>query len=267
MSSKLSPKTNKSKYATTRSDIRFYKMSLLFFAVCAVIFFVLKVMESLNFRISTGKNLSYELYTLFRNPVYIAAAAALFVGATVWMILSKVKKTDEGMKIISGTNAFVIMAYVVWFSAYYGVQGRLLPAESVFVIAITVVLALIYYISRIYNNDFLAFSVENAILAVLLYKYQSVSGNVGIIGKILLIIAFSAIGFVLVKLLKNDKSRFTASKNQSLLMFPYFVSLAVWAVCMFIPSTLNVATGILLTVMLVQYIVFAIVYTVKLIKE
>lgn len=267
MSSKLSPKTNKTKYATTRSDIRFYKMSLLFFAVCAVIFFVLKVMDSLSFRISTGKNLSYELYTLFRNPVYIAVAAVLFVGAAVWMIISKVKKTDESLKIISGTNAFVIMAYVVWFSAYYGIKGRLLPAESVFVIAITVVLALIYYISRIYNNDFLSFSVENAILAVLLYKYQSVSGSVGVVGKILIIVAFAAIGLVLVKLFKNGKSRFASSKNQSLLMFPYFVSLAIWASCMFIPATLNVATGMLLTVMLIQYIVFAIVYTIKLIKE
>lgn len=267
MSSKLSPKTNKSKYATTKSDIRFYKMSLLFFAVCAVIFFVLKVMESLGFRLGTGKNLSFSLYELFRNPIYIAAVAILLVGAAAWMIISKVRKSNDEMNVISGTNAFVIMAYVAWFSLYYGLKLRTLAVESVFVIAVTVVLALIYYISRIYNNDFLAFSVENALLAVLLYKYQGVSGTAGVIGKILLIIAFAAVGVVLVKLFKNGKSRFTASKNQSLLMFPYFVSLVVWAVCMFIPSTLNVATGILLTVLLIQYIVFAIVYTVKLIKE
>ncbi len=266
MSSKLSPKTNKTKYATTKSDIRFYKMSLLFFAVCAVIFFVLKVMESLGFRLNTGKNLSFALYELFRNPVYIAATAILFVGAAAWMIVSKVRKVNDEMKIISGTNAFVLMAYVAWFSFYYGVKLRTLAAESVFVISVTVVLALLYYISRIYNNDFFAFSVENAVLAVLLYKYQSVSGVAGIVGKILLIIAFAAVGVVLVKLFKNSKSRFT-SKNQSLLMFPYFISLVIWAACMFIPATLNVATGILLTVMLIQYIVFAIVYTVKLIKE
>jgi len=63
-----------------------------------------------------------------------------------------------------------------------------------------------------------------------------------------------------------------AAKGDAPLMFPYFVSLVIWTVFMFIklPDILGeplVHSDTMLTVMLVQYIVFAIVYTIKLIRE
>ena len=267
MSSKLSQTKNNKNYKMTKSDVRFYKMSSLFFVLCAVVLFILKIMDSVTYRISTGKNLAYELYTLFRNPVYILIVSVLFIVCVVCMIINKTKKKDESLRVISSTNAFAIMLYILGFSAFYGIKGRLDPKDSVLAIAVTVVLALIYYISKIYKRDFLIFSIENALLAMLLYKYQYVTGARGIVGKILLIIAFAAVGFVMSYALNKAKSRISKGKNQALLSFPYFVTLAIWSVFMFTVGVEFITTEIMLTVLLIQYIAFAIVYTIKLIRE
>lgn len=267
MSSKLSQTKSKNNNKMTKSDVRFYKMSSLFFLICAIVLFVLKIMDSVSYRISTGKNLSYELYTLFRNPVYIIAVLILLIASAAWLIVSKVKKYDESYMIVSSINALSIMLYIAGFSAFYGIKGRLDPTESVFIIAVTVALALIYYISKIYKPDFLIFSIENALLALLLYKYQYVTGVRGITGKVLLIIAFVAIGFVAGHTFSNIKSRIQKGKRKTLVLFPYFVSLVIWSVFMFATGIDFFTTGIMLSILLVQYIAFAIVYTIKLIKE
>lgn len=267
MSSKFSRKKTNETVKLSRSDADFFRMSSLFFILCAVILFIFKVMGTADMRISTGENLPYELFKLFNNPVYIAIISLLTAAAIVWTVFCKVKKKDETRKIITSKSLLAVMLYIVCFSYFYGSVGRTNPNDSAFFAVFTVVISLLYYISKIYNRDFLVFSAENALLALLLFRYGAVSDTKGIIGKILLIIAFAAIGAVFVYASKKNKSRLSSAKQHKFLTVPYFLSLAIWAAAMFICGAGIISAGLLLSVFLVQYIIFAIIYTIRLIKE
>lgn len=268
MSSKLS-KNNKQGYKMSKNDAVFYRTSSLFFILCAVVLFIVRIMDTASLRLSTGRNIAYTLYSLFRNPIYIGAISILLVGSLAWMIVSKVKKIDESRKILTSVNAVTLVLYVIGFSLYYGSSGgRTSVSESVFALTVTIVLGLIYFISKIYHKDFLVFSIENAILSLLLYRYFEVVGTKGIIGKILLIAAALIIGIVIVRKFRfAEISRKVKIKRYTLMSFPYFVTLAIWSVSMFLNGVDVISRGMLLAVMLIQYILFAIVYTIKLIRE
>lgn len=267
MSSKFAKKKTNQPAMLSRSDADFFRMSSLFFILCAVVLFIFKVMGSTAMRIGTGENLPYEMYKFFRNPIYIAVLAFFTVASAVWLVYNKVKKKDESRKILNSTCIFAVMLYIVAFSLYYGIVGRTNPNDSVFAAVFTVVLAIIYYVSKIYHRDFLAFTVENALLALLLFRYGAVDGVYGIVGKTLLIVAFAVAGLACVHLFKNTKSALTKGKQLKYLNVPYFVSLAIWAVSVFLCGTGILTSGVLLTVFLVQYIIFAIIYTIRLIRE
>lgn len=263
MSSKFSKIKNNQVSKMSKSDADFYKMSGLFFILCAVILYVVKIMNTANHQLKLGDNLAHKLFVLFSNPVYIAVIAVLTVASAVWFVFKRIKKADESRSLFSSINALVVMLYISGFSAFYGTNMRTNPSDSVFVIVVTVILALLYYIYKIYHMDFFLFSVENAVMALLLYRYADVTGAVGIVGKVLLIIAAALLGYVFVKKSSKLHSRLTSSP----FVAPYFVTLAIWAVLMFVGNVADVTAGIRLTVMLVQYIVFSIIYTIKLIKE
>ena len=274
MSSKFSPK-KKENEAYKKSDIDFFKMSSLFFIVCALLIFILRISGTISLRQSTGGNLAYELYKLFRSPVYIAVAALLLAASIVWFLLMRIKKKDESLRLFSSTNALCFMLYVAFFSLYFGRRTVNNQTDCMLLLAITIALALIYYISKIYHADFLFFSVENAILAILLYRYVYIYTVGGIIGKILLIISVLLLSFVFIKVSKRkNTSRLSKGKKKQYkpLSIPFFVTLLIWAVFMFIklPDPLAapiITLGTMLTVFLIQYIIFAIIYTIRLIRE
>ncbi len=268
MSSKLSKPNNKQVYKMSKNDAVFYRTSSLFFILCAIVLFIVRVMDTASLRISTGRNLAYTLYNLFRSPAYIGVVAVLFVASLAWMIISKAKKIDEGRRILTSTNAFALVLYVVGFSFYYGSSGgRTSAADSIFALTVTIILGLIYFISKIYHGDFLVFSIENAVFALLLYRYFDIAGTKGVVGKILLVVAALILGFVFTRKLSVNQSKLKSGKKYTSLMIPYFVSLVIWGICMFLNFANPVSRGFLLTVLLVQYVLFAIVYTIKLIRE
>lgn len=276
MSSKLSQGKRTNTNSIKKSDVDFYKMSSMFFILCAMVLLIMKVSTTLAQRHSSGLNMAYELYKLFRHPAYIAVAAVLLIASAVWVAVSKVKKIDESLKVLSSVNALALMLYVAFFSAYFGVRIVNNAADCMFILAVTIVLAVLYYVSKIYHQDFMLFSIENAVLAALLYRYWHVYTTRGIVGKVLLAVVFAALGIAASWYIKKNCAKHPSqrAKQRSSLFFPYYISLAFWTVFMFIkianvtgeaPLSINSAT--MLTVMLAQYIVFAIVYTIKLIRE
>lgn len=273
MSSKLSQNKKQNASALKKNDMDFYKMSALFFLLCAAVLLILNVSTTITARHATGANMAYELYKLFRSPAYIVVAGLLFAASAVWAIVCRVKKTDESMRVFSSVNAFAIMLYVIGFSAYFGLHIVNNPADCMFALAATIIVGLLYYIAKIYHRDFLVFSVENALLALFLYRYWHIYTTPGIVAKILLIAAFAAAGFAFFRLIaQKTATRTKNGKKYAPLAFPYFISLIIWAFFMFIklPDISGaplVSSGAMLTVMLVQYIIFAIVYTIKLIRE
>lgn len=256
-----------------RSEVDFWKKSILFFAVVGIVLFIMSISSSLIERQSSGENLAYELYKLFRNPIYITVVTTLSVASVVWFVYTRlIKKKDESLRYFSSLNAVLIMMYVSFFSMFFGAKLINNPEACTFLLCITVAFAIVYYVTKMYNLDFIAYTIETFILALLLYKYWFVYTIPGIIGKLILIASFAAIGFVVKKLLKGYKSRAVNNKKLTYLFYPYWISLAIWSVFMFIKihnpagiAVINLAT--MLTIFLVQYIIFAIVYTIKLIRE
>ena len=275
MSSKLSPKkiANTPSTAARKAEIDFWKKSILFFVFVGIVMFIMSISSSLVERQASGNNLAYELYNLFRSPIYIAVVAVLLVASVVWLVFARIiKKQDESLMYFSSLNAFLVMSYVAFFSFYFGIKLVNSTTPCTFMLAVTVAIAVIYYASRMYHPDFLVYTVETFILALLLYRYWHVYTVPGIVGKGLLIIAFAAVGVVFTISLKKYTSRAVNNKKITALCYPYWISLALWAVFMFIKihdpasiAVINLAT--MLTVLLVQYIVFAIVYTIRLIRE
>lgn len=273
MSSKFSPnkKTINQSIATRREEVSFWKKSIFFFVLVGVILFIMSISSSLVERQASGNNIAFELYKLFRSPWYVVVIGVLFVASAVWVVFSKlIKKKNESLMYFGSVNAFFVMLYIAGFSFYFGHKIINSNAEVTLVLAVTIGLAVVYYVSSMFNPDFTIYTVETFLLAFLLYKYWYVYTIPGIIGKILLIIAFASVGAVLLPSLKKHTSR--ANKRLSPLCYPYWISLALWCVFMFIK--INNPTGIaivnlstMLTILLVQYIVFAIVYTIRLIKE
>ncbi len=273
MSSKFSPnkKLGSQSIVAKKEEVNFWKKSIFFFVIIGVILFIMSISSSLVERQSSGNNIAFELYNLFRSPWYIAVVTALFIASVAWVVFSKlIKRKNENLMYFSSINAFFIMLYVVGFSVYFGHKIINSNAEVTLVLAITIGLAIVYYVSSMYNPDFLIYTVETFLLSLLLYRYWFVYTITGIIGKILLIVAFAIVGAALLPSLKKHTSR--ANKRTSPLCYPYWISLAIWAVFMFIK--INNPTGIavinlstMLTILLVQYIVFAIVYTIRLIRE
>ena len=273
MSSKLSHKKRETSANFKKSDMDFYRMSAMFFLLCGALLLILKVSTTITVRQATGHNMGYELYKLFRHPAYIVFVGILLVASIVWVIVSRVKKVNEHDRVFSSINALALMLYVVGFSAFFGIRIVNNASSCMFALAATIILALLYYISKIFHRDFLLFSIENALLTLLLYRYWPIYTTRGIVGKFLLVVAFAAVGFAFIPYLKKRQTRpHNARKSDAPLMFPYFVSLVIWTVFMFIklPDIAGepfIHSDTMLTLMLVQYIVFAIVYTIKLIRE
>lgn len=275
MSSKFSAnkKTVTQSTAMKKEEVGFWKKSIFFFIIVGVIMFIMSISSSLIERQSTGKNIAFELYKLFRSPLYIGVVLALFAASLVWVVVTKlIKRKNESLRYFSSVNAVLIMLYVVGFSVYFGRKIVNSHAEVTLVLAVTVGLAVVYYVSKMYNPDFLAYTVETFLLLLLLYKYWHVYTVPGIVGKILLIVAFAAVGAVILPALKKHTSRAVNNRKISALCYPYWISLVLWAAFMFIKinnptgiAVINVST--MLTILLVQYIVFAIVYTIRLIRE
>ena len=190
MSSKLSPKKRENAVKLKKSDMDFYRMSAMFFLLCGVLLLILKVSTTIAVRQSTGRNMGYELYKLFRHPAYIAFVGILLAASIVWVIVCRVKKINEHDRVFSSINALALMLYVTGFSLFFGVRIVNNASSCTFALAATIILALLYYISKFYHRDFLLFSIENALLALLLYRYWPIYTARGIVGKILLIVAF-----------------------------------------------------------------------------
>ncbi len=268
------PKNTKNATQLSKSDMDFYRMSILFFLLCGVLLLILKVSTTLTERQASGLNMGYELYKLFRSPGYIAVIGVLLVASLVWFVYSRVKHINEQTHAFSSVNAFALMLYVTGFSLYFGVRIVNNAASCTFALTATVVLALLYYISKFYHRDFLFFSMENALFGLLLYRYWSIYTVRGLVGKLLLVAVFAVLGVVAVPYLKKIMLRpHTSKKKQNApLMLPYFISLVIWTFFMFIklPDIKGeplLHSETMLTLLFVQYIVFAIVYTIKLIRE
>ena len=268
MSSFKKANQKKKQYTLSKSDIDFYKMTGVFAIACIFVLLVMKMQSSRIERIASGLNLTHEAYGFLRSPLFIVPAVIVAAASAVWFILCKIKKTDETKKIFTSTNCLSIVAYIAFFALCFGVnKGAGLHG---FFITTTIVLAVIYYISKFYNSDFVFYSVMTAFFALSVYLLAVRFESAFVALKIVIILAGLASCIFFTK--KISSLKISKKRKASFLTFPAYIPVVLGAVFLFwryftVNSALFLTLNTMLLVLFAQYIVFAIVYTIRLIRD
>ncbi|MBR2022038.1 MAG: hypothetical protein IJ939_06325 [Clostridia bacterium] len=271
-------KKRKEGYVLKKADIDFYKMTGVFAIACIFVLLVLKMQDTGLERIASGKNLTYNFYALCHTPLYAVIALAALVGAIGWFVYCRVKKVDEAYRVFSSTNCLAVVLYLGFFTACFGLEVSS-SLHSFFIVA-TICLALLYYASKIYNIDFVVYSSVTAAVAVAVYLWAMRFEAYMVVLKLVI----AVVGIVICVMFKKNLLGLKLSKQRkaTFLVFPCYIALALGIVFLFwayfqnmaffrtnqmLQNALFLNRSMMLMVIFVQYIVFAIVYTVRRIKD
>ena len=268
-------------YVLRKSDIDFYKMTGVFAVACVFILLVLKMKDTGLERIASGRNLTYNLYSFCHTPLFAVVAIAAVAGAAAWFVYCRVKKVDESGRIFTSTNCLSLVAYFGFFFACFGLNAS--SRLHSFFVVVTICLALLYYASKIYNVDFIVYSALTAVMAVAVYLWALRFEAYMVALKLLI----AAAGIAVCVIYKKNISSLKVSKQRkaSFLVFPCYISVALGIVFLFwaffqnmeffrtseallkVQSAIFLNRGMMLAVIIAQYVVFAIIYTVRRIKD
>lgn len=263
----MSNTEKKNKASLSKSDIDFYKMSGVFAIACIFVVITLRMSNTITLRHSTGANLTYNFYSLCHNPFFIALAAIIGLGSVAWYVYSRAKKIDESSKVFSSTDCLALVIYLAVFCASFGIEIN--STRHMFFIIFTIAVSVIYFISKIFHIDFFFYTVMNSIFVLTLYMFATRTFALALAVKALMVIAAAVICYLVsTKYNGSQKSK----KSKSYLFFPVYISLVLWAVGMFwkaftMGTPLFLQTNAMIVIMLVQYLIVGIVYTIRLIRE
>lgn len=262
-------KKSKGNYVLRKSDVDFYKMTGVFAICCVFVLLAIKMQDTVTERFASGRNLTQNFYNLCHTPLFIVTAIAAAAASVVWFIYCRKKHVDESFRILSSTNCLAIVGYLAFFTLCFG-TGRGISLHGFF-IAVTIALAVLYYASKIYKSDFIFYSCVTAVFAVCIYLW-GLNFSIHIIAiKVVMIAATVAACVIFGK--KISQLKITKKTKASFLVFPAYISLVLGGVFLFwgrlftLLSPLFLSRTVMLAILFVQYIVFAIVYTIRLIKE
>ncbi len=255
-------------YQLTKSDVALYKMVGVFALASIFVLLGINMQNSRLERASTGRNITHNFYEFCRTPWFWVLAVIVVMGSAGWFVLNKVKKADESLKIFSSTNCLSIAIYLLFFTLCFGVY----PNSTLhgFFIVVTIAAAAIYYISKFYKADFIFYSAVTAVMSVFVYLWAQNFDVSVCIAKTVVILACAAACVMFKLFIANLK--ISRKRKTAYLVFPSYISAVLGAVFLFwryftVNSPVFLTLSNMLTVMLVQYIVFAIVYTIRLIRD
>lgn len=270
-------------YVLKKSDIDFYKMSGVFAIACVFIMLVLKMQRTSVPRAAEGSNMTMNFYMFCRTPLFFVIAGVAAIGALLWFGVCRARKIDESKRIFTSTNCLAVVLYLGFFSACFG----LVPGSNLhgFFVSSTVVMAVLYYISKIFYPDFVMYSVVTAVYcgAIYLFKPTFEPFTVALRIAFIVVCAVACICFHR----RIDKLKVSKKKKSTFIKFPIYIPLVLgslflfWAYIQNAVLYTNTENETLLTlynivflnrskmlvIMMVQYIAFAIVYTVRRIKD
>ncbi len=262
--------TNKKVHALSKSDVDFYRMCIIFAIVCAFVMLVLRMSATMTARHESGANLTYNFYMLCKQPWFLIVSALAGAAAVAWFAYSRAKKVDERYRVFTSVDALALAVYTGVFFVTFGF--KLNSNYHMFFLLVTVIAAGVFFVGKIYRRDFLFFTVMNGAFAVLIYTIASKVGALYIAAKLALLIAAVVVSLYFSS--KNTTRTKSSKKNGRALLFtPVFVSIAIWAVCMFWQLVVNLTSKMylseprMLVILLAQYLVAAIIYTIRLIRE
>jgi hypothetical protein len=164
-------KKKEEKYVLKKSDIDFYKGAGVLAIACVFVMLVLKMQSTAGFPKSpAGSDMTENFYNFCRTPLFFVIAGIAAIGSLLWFGVCRIKKIDESKRIFTSTNCLAIVLYLGFFSACFGAfpDSKL---HGFFVMA-TVVMGVLYYISKIYYVDFIMYSVITAVFCGAIYLFK-----------------------------------------------------------------------------------------------
>ena len=268
-------------YVVKKSDIEFYKMTGVFAVACVFILLVLKMKDTGLERIASGRNLTYNFYQMCHTPLFTVVAILAVAASILWFVIAMKKKVDESYRVFSSKNCLALVLYLLFFCACFGFYFQ--SSLHSFFIVCTVCLMLLYYASKLYASDFMIYSSLTALCAVSVYLWAMKFEPHMVVLKL----ALSALAVVVCVLFKKRISKLKVSKQKKseFLVFPSYIVSVIGILFMFwayfqnmeffrasevmlkLQSAIFLNRSMMLMVIFVQYIVFAIVYTVRRIKD
>lgn len=243
--------TKKKSAAQTRKykeDIIFFRMSCVFILACVAVLAIL--------RLNSGK-IGLGFWKLCQNPVYIGVLSVLFVLSLVFFFINKKNKKDETVTSFASINYVSVIGYILCCSVYWG--NSMSPSATILLIA-TVCLALLYFIYYIFKKDFFIFSLANLVFAATIWIFDISSLVSALISA--LMVALSVLLCLGI---------YTVSKKtdgEKLCLVPCYISFVISVALICFVNLFSVITTLAAAaVMLTQYVLAGIYYTVKFIKE
>ncbi|MBE6682155.1 MAG: hypothetical protein E7600_07720 [Ruminococcaceae bacterium] len=272
------------KYVLKKSDIDFYKMTGVLAIASVFIMLVLKMQSSSGIsRAPAGSDMTENFYKFCRTPLFFVIAGVAAVAAVVWFAVCRVKKIDESKRIFTSLNCLAVVAYLGFFSACFG----LVPDSKLhgFFVSATVVMAILYYISKIFYADFIMYSVITGVFCGAIYLFKPTFEPLTVALRIAFILICAVCCVYFHK--RMNKLKISKKTKAAFIKFPIYVPLVLgslflfWAYFQNKVLYTNTQNNVLLTlynivflnrtkmlvIMMVQYIAFAIVYTVRRIKD
>lgn len=234
-----------------KEDVLFFRMSALFIAACIAMIGIFRL---------NGTHFALDFWRLSRNPAYIAVVAVIFAAALIYALICRKNKKDESEKTFSSLNLLSVASYILVVSLYWGFAQKTSAWALLFA---TICAMLLYLINNIFKKDFFIFSLSNVIFVAAIWMFSFEGIFYTIIAA--LVLALSA--YMCFYAYKTEKDN---AKKENLCVFPVYVSFVIAAAIIvfryFIVSP--VLTSSLVTAILIfQYIIFGILYTIRLIKE
>ena len=246
--------------ARLRDDIASFKSSVAFLLYSAVIFF-------------TATNLQYNKTSLRvpisiffgNNPWIMIFPLILFGLSAYWLYSNRKKKKDEGFSYFSSDDAFVITLFILVFALAFAMSYSV-----ALLIAVTVGFALCYYSTRLFSKDFMVATFMNAAFAMLLWLIGGTSATTGVLPTIakvvflvLSILAITAAAAVTVMVMGGKLGAFKGSYIPVIISF--VIGAALCVVLLAAPAVMSLMLAEI--ILLVQYVVLGVYYTVRLLNQ
>lgn len=246
-----------SKDTAYKEDIIFFRMSCVFVLCIAAVFFYR--------HLYTNIDLASDIYIISRKLSSRIIAVLLSLLSVGYYAFCRYKKKDESKSTFSSGNLACLVCYISGGFLYWGTTYSVRYDA---LITLTIGFSLLYFIYHIYKIDFFAFSASNLLFLSTAWLFTRGAAKFLIFKALFLALCVLACFMTykaVVRLAANNKQRKT-KKVFHPVVFSFLITVVLISLSKFIGVPF-ITSSLMFNVIIAQYLVGGIYYTVKLFRE
>ena len=254
----MAKKTKKSAVRSEKNklveDIGFFKSSVLFLMLCAVVLFTLRI-DEIGGRTFSKMTASWLPFA-YGHIQLLFVFGVLTVASAVYYFICRKKKLDESFRYISSLNLLSLTGFCTLYCFIYSID-----ASSLKLLVATAVCGAFYYVTKFYNKDFVYFYLFNVVLCYNVWSLFGVGAAsrpvLNMILKFAGVAAFAVVCFLIYRAKKS-------AGKEGFIIWPFAVSAFFFAALAVLLLTVqSVTPAVALIVLLIQLVAATVYYTVK----